>query len=60
MKRVSTLDVKKEDFLKAKRCTLVLTSHWANTSSKERTKEEEQAFSYHITVQKADELDSEI
>jgi len=50
MKRVSTLDVKVDDLLKVKRCTLVLTVHKAKASSKEGTKEKEQASLNRTTI----------
>jgi len=49
-----------DESLKVKRHALVLTGHGANASTKERTKEDEQASSNHITVQEVDGLDSEI
>jgi len=55
--RVSTLHVKMDASLQVKRCTLVLTGYGANASSKERTEEEEQVSSNHVTVQEADDLD---
>jgi len=54
IKCVSTLEVKVDDLLKVKRCTLVLTGHWANASLKERT--EEQASSNHVTIQKVNDF----
>ena len=45
IKRVSTLDVKVDDSLKVMRRVLILTGYGVKASSKERTKEEEQASS---------------
>jgi len=56
MKHVSTLDVMVDDSLKVKRHILVLIGHGAKASSKERTKEEEQASSNCITSQEFDDF----
>lgn len=60
LKCIPTLDVKIDESLKVKGCTLVLTSPGENVSSKERTQEEEQTSSNHIIIQEANNLDSEI
>jgi len=56
MNFVSTSVVKADDSLKVRRHTLVRTSHEANASAKERTKEEEQASSNHVTIQEVDDF----
>jgi len=56
MKRVFTLDVKVDDSLKVMRRVLVLTGHGAKASSKERTKEVEQASSNRAIIQGANDL----
>ena len=59
MKLVSTLDIKTNSFLKAKRHTLVITSYEASLNSKEKINEDGQASSHLVTVREADDLKTE-
>ena len=57
MKHISTLDVKIDDSLKVKRCTLVITSCKASSHLKDEIKDKEQVFSNHITIWEDDDLE---
>ena len=60
MKRVLTLDVKIDGFLKVKRRTLVITSCDASSNSKDGIKDKDQVSSNHITIQEADDLETKV
>ena len=53
------LDIKTDGSLKVNRRTLVITSCEASSNSKENNKEDGQASSHPITVQKANDLEAE-
>jgi len=59
-KCISTLDVKTDDSLKVKRCTLVITNCKASPNSKEKIKGDGQDFFHLITIQEANDLEDEI
>jgi len=56
---ISTLDVKTNNSLKAKRCTLVIISYEASSNSKGKIKEDEQASSDYITIREVNDLKAE-
>jgi len=60
MKRFSTLDVKIDSSLKAKRRTVIFTGQQNNSSSSNEAEEEEVVPSNHITAHECDDSDSEI
>jgi len=60
MKRVSTLDVKIDDPLKVKRCTVVITNYDAGSNPKDKIEEKDQVSSNHITIREADNLETGI
>jgi len=59
MKRISTLDIKIDGTLKAKRCTIIITSYEASSNAKEKIKGDGQASSHSITFPEADGVDVE-
>ena len=60
MTRVFTLDVKSDDTLKVKRCTLVITSSKASSNPNAKVKEKEQVSSNQVTVREANDLEVEV
>jgi len=58
MKRISTLDVRIDDSLKVKGCTLVITSWEASSNSREKIKRDGQASSHPISLSKVDDLEA--
>jgi len=58
--RVFTLDVKIDGSLKVKRHTSVITNYDANSNSKDEIKYKDQVSSHHITIQEADDLETEV
>jgi len=59
IKRVLTLDVETDGSLKAKRCTMVITSYETSLKSNGKIKDEEQASSHPVIVREADDLKAE-
>jgi len=59
MKHFSTLDVKMDGSLRAKRHTVVLTGQQKSPSSNEKLEEEQVTSSNHITVHECDNSDSD-